>query len=111
VTAASRQPIGVLRDDPDGRMLLLNVMREVVAVGRAKGVALDADYADKAIAFADNLPPGTKASMANDLERGNRLELDWLAGRVVSLGRELNVPTPVCETIYAVLKPYRMGRQ
>ena len=27
-----------------------------------------------------------KASMANDLDAGNRLELDWLAGKVVALG-------------------------
>ncbi|MCC6948726.1 MAG: 2-dehydropantoate 2-reductase [Bradyrhizobiaceae bacterium] len=110
VTAASRQPIGVIRDDPDGRALLLDIMREVVAVGRARGVALDADYGDKAMAFADGVPPHTKASMAHDLDRGNRLELDWLAGRVVSLGRELGIPTPACAAIYAVLKPYRMGK-
>jgi 2-dehydropantoate 2-reductase len=47
--------------------------------------------------------------MANDLDRGNRLELDWLAGRVSRLGKELSVPTPVNDTIYAALKPYRMG--
>ena len=110
VTAASRLPIGATRSDPDGRRLLLSVMREVVAVGRAKGVPLPEDYGDKAIAFADGLPEGTKASMALDLDRGNRLELDWLAGRVVTLGRELGVPTPACETIYAILKPYRMGK-
>ena len=51
-----------------------------------------------------------KASMANDLDRGNRLELDWLAGEVCRLGRELNVPTPVNATVYAALKLHRMGR-
>jgi 2-dehydropantoate 2-reductase len=60
--------------------------------------------------FADkNVPTTMKASMANDLDRGNRLELDWLAGRVSRLGKELSVPTPVNDTIYAALKPYRMG--
>jgi 2-dehydropantoate 2-reductase len=63
----------------------------------------------RAAAVVFGVPESTRASMAHDLERGNRLELDWLAGRVVSLGRELNVPVPVCETIYAILKPYRMG--
>ena len=62
----------------------------MVAVGRAKGVGLPADHADKALAFADEtLPRGMKASMAHDLERGNRLELDWLTGKVVELGRAL----------------------
>ena len=52
-----------------------------------------------------------KASMAHDLERGNRLELDWLAGKVRSLGRALNIPTPASDTVYTVLKLHRMGTQ
>ena len=54
--------------------------------------------------------PAMKASMANDLEAGNRLELDWLAGKVIALGRKHGVPTPSHEAVYAMLKPYRMGR-
>ncbi|MFL4983236.1 MAG: ketopantoate reductase family protein [Xanthobacteraceae bacterium] len=111
ITAATRLPIGPLLTDPDTRALFHNLLREVVAVGRAKGVELPADGADKALAFADaTLPPDMKASMAHDLERGNRIELDWLTGKVVALGRALGVPTPASEIVYAVLKPHRMGR-
>ncbi|HEY2754917.1 MAG TPA: ketopantoate reductase C-terminal domain-containing protein, partial [Pseudolabrys sp.] len=67
-------------------------------------------YVDERMAFADaNTPPTMKASMANDLDRGNRLELDWLAGQVSRLGKELKVPTPVNDLIYAALKLHRMG--
>jgi ketopantoate reductase len=38
------------------------------------------------------------------------LELDWLAGKVVALGRKYAVPTPAQEAVYVILKPYRMGR-
>src|SRR5262245_46129781 len=55
--------------------------------------------------------PMMKASMANDLHAGNRLELDWLAGKVVALGRKYGIPTPGQEAVYAILKPYRMGRE
>jgi 2-dehydropantoate 2-reductase len=51
-----------------------------------------------------------KASMALDLERGNRLELPWLNGKVVELGRQLGVATPTHGMIYAMLKPYVMGK-
>jgi 2-dehydropantoate 2-reductase len=51
-----------------------------------------------------------KASMFHDLEAGNRLELDWLTGKVVSLGKELGVPTPASEAVYAAVKLYRMGQ-
>ena len=111
ITAATRLPIGPLLADPETRGLFHSLLREVVGVGRASGVGLPADGADKALAFADaTLPPDMKASMAHDLERGNRIELDWLTGKVVELGRALGVPTPVSGVVYAILKPHRMGR-
>jgi 2-dehydropantoate 2-reductase len=111
-TAVTRNAMGAVLADPDTRALFHNIMRETLAVGRAKGVALDANFADERMVFADkNLVPTMKASMANDLDRGNRLELDWLAGTVSRLGRELGVPTPVNDTVYAALKLHRMGRQ
>jgi len=108
-TAALRSPLGPILDDPDTRKFLHDLMREVVAVGRAKGVALAADYADDRMNFAANAPRTMKASLAHDLERGNRLEVDWLAGKVASLGRELGVPTPANDAVYTVLKLHRMG--
>jgi 2-dehydropantoate 2-reductase len=55
------------------------------------------------------MPPAMKASMALDLDRGNRLELPWLGGKVVELGRQLGVPTPTHDIMTAILKPYIMG--
>ena len=71
-------------------------MDEAFAVGKAKGVSsLDAAYLEERMNFlAGKIEPGMKASMAHDLERGNRLELDWLSGKVRALGHELSIPTP-----------------
>jgi 2-dehydropantoate 2-reductase len=109
-TAATRRPIGELRDDPDIRPVMMAALREVFAVGKAKGVALPADAVDKILEFIGHAPPAMKASMALDLERGNRLELPWLNGKVVELGRQLGVPTPTHGMMYAMLKPYVMGK-
>ena len=110
-TAVTHMPMGPILADPDTRALFRNIMRETLFVGRANGVALDENYADERMEFADkNVPPTMMASMAHDLERGNRLELDWLAGQVSRLGKQLNVPTPVNDTIYAALKLHRMGK-
>ena len=108
-TATMRAPLGPILDDPDTRAFLHDLMREVVAVGRARGVALAPDYADDRMAFAATGPRTMKASLAHDLERGNRLEIDWLAGRVSALGREAGVPTPANDAVYAMLKLHRMG--
>jgi 2-dehydropantoate 2-reductase len=110
MTAATRLPIGAIRDDPDTRAMFLKVMQEVVAVAQAKGIALKSEFAEERLAFIDKNAAGFKASMAHDLDRGNRLELDWLAGGVVAMARKLGVATPMNEAIYALLKPYRMGK-
>jgi len=109
ITAATRQPLGKLRDDPDIRPLMIAAFRETFEVGRAKGIALPDDAIDRILDFVGHAPPAMKASMALDLERGNRLELPWLGGKVVALGRELGVPTPIHTMFYALLKPYIMG--
>ena len=109
MTAATRLPIGKLRDDPDLKAIFLACVTEVIDVGRAKGIALPADALAKTLDFLGHAPPAMKASMALDLERGNRLELPWLSGKVVELGRELSVRTPTHDVLYALLKPYIMG--
>ena len=109
ITASTRQPIGKLRDDPDLHAIFEAAWQEVIDVGRASGVALPADALERIAEFTGHAPPNMKASMALDLERGNRLELPWLGGKVVALGRELAVPTPTHSLMYAMLKPYIMG--
>jgi 2-dehydropantoate 2-reductase len=110
MTAATRTPVGLLRDDPDIAPLFARCYEEVVAVGRAKGIRIPDDAVAKTLAFNRNAPPTMMASMAHDLIRGNRIELPWLSGKVVALGRELGVPTPVHEVLYAVLKPFVDGK-
>jgi 2-dehydropantoate 2-reductase len=110
ITALARQAIGKLRDDPDVRPVFIAAYQEVIDIGRARGVALPSDAIDKILEFNRHAPPTMKASMALDLERGNRLELPWLGGKVAELGRELGVPTPTHGVMYAMLKPYVMGK-
>jgi 2-dehydropantoate 2-reductase len=109
-TAAARLPIGAIRADPQARALLLDAMREVVAVGRAAGVPLAQDYAEQRLAFCDTLPAEMSSSMHHDLERGSRLEAEWLSGDVVRLGLALGVATPANRALFAVLAPHAAGR-
>jgi 2-dehydropantoate 2-reductase len=109
-TASLRSSIGPIIADPDTRAFFRQLMEEAFAVGKAKGVRIPADHIDQRMTFVGKIEPGMKASMAHDLERGNRLELDWLNGKVRELGRALKIPTPASDTVYTVLKLHRMGR-
>src|SRR3569623_3364661 len=78
-------------------------MEEVVAVGRAHGVDLPADHVRAAMERADTVSPEMTSSMHHDLERGNKLEVRWLSGGVVELGRAKGVPTPLNRAIADIL--------
>ena len=108
-TTAMRTTIGPIRGNPRTRAFLLEIMREVVAVGRAQGIALPADYADACLARADGLPAEMTASMAHDLQRGNRLEVEWLSCGVVQLGAAAGVPTPANRAVWDILALYAEG--
>ena len=64
---------------------------------------------ERTLAWNRNAPATLLPSMAVDLMRGNRIELPWLSGKVVELGRQLGVPTPVHSFLFTALKPYIMG--
>lgn len=109
-TTTMRRTIGPIRENPQTRAFLLDVMREVVAVGRAQGVDLAEDYAEVRLKLADDVSPDMTSSMHHDLERGNRLEVRWLAGGVVELGRAKGVPTPLNRAIADILALHAAGK-
>src|SRR5262249_22725666 len=110
MTSVTRSPIGTLRDDPDLWAMFQAAILEAMAVARAKAIALPASVFDEIGAMAQSMPAPAKSSMLEDLERGRRLELPWLSGAVVRIGREVDVETPIHRFIAAVLGPFENGR-
>ena len=81
-----------------------------LAVGRAHGVNLPADYAEQRIPFFDGWPPDMTASMHHDLEAGKPLELRWLSGGLVDLGAAVGVPTPMNRAVRDILLLHADGK-
>jgi 2-dehydropantoate 2-reductase len=108
-TTTMRQTIGPIRSNPRSRRLLSELMRETVAVGRALGVALPADFADQRLAFVDGLPDQMTSSMHHDLKAGKRLEVSWLSGSVAQLGERTGVPTPMNRAVWDILALHEAG--
>jgi 2-dehydropantoate 2-reductase len=110
-TTSMRQTIGPIRSNPLTRQLLLDLAREVVAVGRAYGVKLPEDYAEQRMPFVDAWPPEMTTSMHHDLQQGKPLELRWLSGGVVDLGAAVGVPTPMNRAVRDILTLHADGAQ
>jgi 2-dehydropantoate 2-reductase len=110
-TTTMRQPMGPIRENAQTRAFLLDVMREVVAVARAHGVDLPADYAEQRLVLADDVAYDMTSSMYHDLVRGNSLEVRWLSGGVVELGKAAGVPTPLNRAIADILALQATGNR
>jgi 2-dehydropantoate 2-reductase len=109
LTAITRSPIGVVREEPELRAMLRDAVQETFAVGRASAINLPDAIVDDTMAFFDALPPSAKSSMLDDLEQGRPLELPWLSGAVVRIGREHGVQTPTHRFVAAALGPVVRG--
>jgi 2-dehydropantoate 2-reductase len=109
MTTVTRSPLGVIVNDPELFEMLKAAVAEALSVAHAKGIPVP-DIVDEVSKAYKALPPKTKASMLEDLERGRRLELPWLSGAVSRIGREVGVPTPIHSFIAAVLKPFVNGK-
>ncbi len=109
LTSACRKRIGDLLEKPGYREILVEAMREIEAVGRAKGINLDEAVVAQTMEYVEGAVKDITASMHLDLERGRRLELEIFNGAVVRMGRETGVATPVNHLLYMVLKPHVDG--
>jgi 2-dehydropantoate 2-reductase len=109
LTCLARQPLGVVRSDPDLRATFEASMRETIAIAATKGFAFDDEFVVRQMRALDALPAEMRASMLGDLASGRRLEAPWLCGRVAGLAAQAGIAAPVNATIYAGLKPYLDG--
>jgi 2-dehydropantoate 2-reductase len=110
-TAVTRETIGVVRGTPATWRLFREIVEEVAALARASDVDLADDAVDQIVKFAETIPPGNRASLAQDLLQGRRLELEALHGHAARLGERLGVPTPAIFAVYAALAPHVAGRR
>lgn len=90
-----RAPYRMFHDDKRARDLMRLAMEEVLALAEAKGVALSRDDLERWFPVVKTLSPEGKTSMLQDIEAGRKTEVEMFAGRMVALGEELGVPTPV----------------
>ncbi len=109
VTTLSRKTMAQLMPLPEWREVIIGCMREIERVGRASSVNLDANIVDNTINYIEGSLDQMHASMHSDILAGRPLELEALNGAVVRAGRAANVPTPVNDVIYAMLKPLVNG--
>ena len=105
VSSLSQATAGELMDCAETKALLIQAMEEVEALARKKGIELMPNVVESAILLIESLEPSATSSMQRDTAYGKPFELEAFTGTIVRLGRELDIATPVNNTIYALLSP------
>jgi len=102
VGALAGKTVGACVESPPLRALLVDAMREAIAVARAEGVDLPDETADAMLAFSAAIG-AVKTSMLQDRLRGAATEHELLGGSVVRRGAAHGVAAPVLATLTRLL--------
>ena len=103
----ARAPVGGILASELGRLLVERAVREVLAVARARRIAVAGDDDSKILSFIGALPGEMRPSFLLDLESGGPTEIEDLCGAVSRLGRQAGVETTVNDTAAAALSVAR----
>lgn len=93
-------PFGALHTSENAKYLRQNAMREVLAIANKLGIFLTEEEIALQEKTITKLPFYNKPSTLQDLEHHRKTEIAMFAGRVIELGKELGVPTPINEVFY-----------
>ncbi|HEX2907956.1 MAG TPA: ketopantoate reductase C-terminal domain-containing protein, partial [Phototrophicaceae bacterium] len=100
VGTVTRSTIGEIRAYEPTCQMLRQVMEEMVALARGRGLTLAPDVVERTMQFVGTFPNEATTSMQRDLMNGLPSELEAQTGAVVRLGRAVGVSTPVNQFIY-----------
>lgn len=97
-------PFGAFRTSDGANAIRIGAMKEVVAVANALGIDLSQEDMDIQENVVKKIPAANKPSTLQDLEQGRKTEIEMFAGRMIALGNELGIPTPINEVFYHGIK-------
>ena len=109
ISALAQTSYGQLAALPEVRAIQEAIVREVVALAVAEGTPLQLEASLRAMERIAVAMPGQLSSTAQDVARRKPTEIDHLNGFVARRGRELGVPTPVNQTLHALVKLVEAG--
>ena len=102
VSALTMSTADRLIENAPVKAYMVNVMREVLEIGRAVGV--DADIDPQARIDMARALGQFKTSMLQDLEAGKPLEIDGLLAGTLEIARKAGVKAPYTESLFGLIK-------
>ncbi len=103
-SAVLRAAYGVFHSSTNAQALMQMLMQEVITLANKVSIDLSPKDLDEWLAVLATLAPEGKTSMLQDIEAKRKTEVEIFAGRVVAMGLEHGIATPVNQTILHIIK-------
>lgn len=104
VTAVTRAPYGKVTSIETNLSLFREAMKEVLIIAKATNNDLREEDVEEFVTLMSHFSPNSKTSMLQDVEAKRKTEVDYFAGTVIEMGKKLNIPTPVNNVLYCIIK-------
>lgn len=95
---------GEIHSNPALRGLVVKLVEETVRVVEALGVELTTDDPVRYTLGTAKATGNNINSMLQDIRAMKRTEIESITGAVIRIGRELGIPTPASESVYALVR-------
>ena len=106
--AVSRTTYGELRELPQTRQMMVDLLEEIYAVSQRAGIKIAPDFVDKTLSVIDVAPYSSTASLARDVWAEKPSEIEYQNGTVVRIGQIYGVETPVNRFVYNCILPMEL---
>jgi 2-dehydropantoate 2-reductase len=103
-SAVLRAPYSVFQTSKEARDLMESAMQEVIMLAEKERVQLSKEDIKNWETVLIGLNPEGKTSMLQDVEAHRKTEVEMFAGKVIELGTRHNVPTPVNQKLFDMIK-------
>ncbi len=103
-SAVLRASYGAFQRNEKAQAIALTLMQEAVLIAQKVGIHNVDAILPWCNNFIRNMPPAFKSSMLQDIEAGNKTEVDIFGGAVCALGQKYGIPTPQNELFLKLIK-------
>lgn len=106
-------PFGAFQVSEHSNAIRRNAMREVIQIANELGICLGEEDINRQEGTIKKIAFANKPSTLQDLENGRKTEIEMFSGKVVKLGEQLGIRTPVNWMFYhgvKVLEEKNMGK-
>lgn len=97
-------PFGAFQISEHANAVRIETMWEVIKIANQLGIDLGQKDIDRQEGNIKNLPFYNKPSTLQDLENGKKTEVEMFAGKILKLGKELGIATPLNWMLYHGIK-------